>query len=153
MCDANLTPVDLKRFESIFVLHHGLFNRKSRVRPRPRDVRGRTVSRRHRAIEQSQVDCQLRPMVRTVQDAPPEYPDSLAPHIEELYLLEPLLFRTTGEPWKPGFRQFGEPPGESLNRPADGKHGRCGRFGIAQKLGEEPALRQKLMGHNLANCA
>ena len=60
------------------------FHRVRRVRSGPRNIRCWPIRRRHLLVQQSQIDRQLAAMMRGMQHAPPEDPDSLARHIEEV---------------------------------------------------------------------
>src|SRR5580658_6632903 len=64
-------------------------NRVRRISACPRHIRGRPVSRGNIAAHHPQEYSKLRPMVRRVQNAPPEDPDTLALNIEEGHNLHP----------------------------------------------------------------
>ena len=72
----------------------------------PGRVRGRTVGRRHAAIEQAQVDGQLRAMVRGVEDAAPHDPDALALDVEERHAHDPPGLRLRRQVRQPRHRQL-----------------------------------------------
>ena len=75
----------------------------------------RTVRGRHHTTEQTQVDGQLRPMMRRVQDAAPENPDPLALDIEERRARQPPFERLSGKIRQPRSCQLDDTPRASLD--------------------------------------
>src|ERR1043166_7983237 len=115
-----------------------------RVRPLPSHVRRRPVGRRHRLPQQAQVNRKLRAVVRRVQDAPPEDPDALAPHVEEGDDLQPPPLILLGEQAQSRVRKLAHPLAVILRLAPLRKNLPRRRLRQPQELAEEAALREPL---------
>src|SRR3954471_16473171 len=73
----------------------------SRIGARPRYVCGWSVGGWHRAIEQTQIDGQLRSVMRAVKHPAPEDPDPFTLHVEEVCRLQPVGFAYRTQPCQP----------------------------------------------------
>jgi hypothetical protein len=121
---------------------------KRRICSRPGYIRGRPVNRRYWSIQQSQIHCELRSMMSAVQYTPPENPNALALHIEEIGRLEPFPFAHFAQPPKTSGGEFHQPKSKSIDGLLDRQYVCRSRFRTAKELAEEPAFRQELMPHD-----
>src|SRR6185312_14080201 len=84
-------------------------------------------------------------MMRRMQHASPENPDSLPLHIKERMSLHPPLVALTGQKRKAGTRQLLQPHCECLRTEFQRKHFARLRLGAPQELLEKAPLRENLM--------
>ena len=87
-------------------------------------------------------------MVRGVQDAPPENPDSLAADVEERHDFEPPGVGLKGEKVQPLQNQLYKARLRMGEIETGGQNLIGGRFGRAEKLAEEAAFGEQLMFEN-----
>src|SRR5262245_27458933 len=108
-----------------------------RIRAGPRRIRRRTVNWWDRSIQQAQIDRQLRPVMRGVQDTAPEDPHPRALDIEELHRLVPPRARAAREMWQSGPGKIRDARDGCIDRHRI-RYDRCGiRLGQSKEFAEE----------------
>jgi hypothetical protein len=111
----------------------------------PCDVGGGAVDGDDGLVEQAQVNRELRAVVRGVEDAPPENPDTLAFDIEEAVAGEPpgaILAREKRQTRK---RQFFQTRGKGFGGGVGGEYEGGIGLGDIEEFGKETALGKKLV--------
>src|SRR5258708_13003933 len=89
-------------------------------------------------------------MMRGMQHAPPEDPDSLPPHVEEWDGFQPPRFIARRQAFQPCFAQILILAPESFRGKVPGqKRGRFGFVRQSDELAEKSSFRQQLMFHDL----
>src|SRR6185369_386710 len=123
----------------------GCSHAASRVSAFPTDICSWSIDRRYRLIEQAQVDAQLRAMMRGVQHAPPEDPDSFAFHVEERNDREPPVFLLAGKKGQTCVRELDHTRSVTFRRTLRREDFIRRYFRQTENLAKEPAFRQELM--------
>src|SRR5215813_5492490 len=85
-----------------------------RIRSFPAHVRSWPIDRRHLLIQHAQIHSELSTMMRSVQDAPPENPYSLAFNVKERNNGEPPVFILLCEKRQTFAREFNHSCGKRL---------------------------------------
>ena len=117
------------------------FNAACRICSLPRNVSRGSVAWRHRFIQEPQTDAELSAMVRGVQHAPPEHPDTLPLDIKKRNDLQPPFFIAPGQAGQPWPAQLFITPAKSRRNKLLRNQRRGFRFsGKADEFGKETSL-------------
>jgi YD repeat-containing protein len=125
------------------------FHRARGVGARPGVIGGRAVGGRHGLIEQAQINAQLCPVVRRVQDAPPKNPDALAHDVEKRDALEPPRFVLDRQVRQARLGQLLHALREHRRRLLLGQQFGRGWLGQAEKFREKSPLGEQLVLHDV----
>src|ERR1043165_5666416 len=90
-------------------------------------------------------------MMRGVQEATPENPDSFALHVEERYDCKPPFFVLLCEEVQAWTRELNHSCGKRLRSSGLRQYFVCRHFGQAEELAKETALGEDFVLHDLAN--
>src|SRR3954451_16326612 len=112
-----------------------------RICAAPRNVSGWAVSRRYPFLQHTEILRQLRSMVRGMWNTPPENPDALAFHVEELRHCHPPLQITAGKEIEAPPRQLDEPVCACRYCNLGGQNISRSRLGRSEEFSKEAALR------------